>query len=42
MTCKDGRYTVVQGLAVDEFSRERMDATHRELLEEREGVRELI
>jgi len=42
VTCKDGRYTVVQGLAVDEFSRERMDATHRELLEEREGVRELI
>jgi len=42
VTCKDGRYTVVQGLAVDEFSRERMDATHRELLEEREGVRDLI
>jgi malate dehydrogenase len=42
VTCKDGRYTAVQGLAVDEFSRERMDATHRELLEEREGVRELI
>jgi len=42
VSCKDGRYTVVQGLAVDEFSRERMDATHRELLEEREGVRDLI
>ena len=42
VTCKDGRYAVVQGLAVDEFSRERMDATHRELLEEREGVRDLI
>ena len=42
VTCKGGRYTVVQGLAVDEFSRERMDATHRELLEERDGVKELI
>ncbi len=42
VTCKDGRHTVVQGLAVDEFSRERMDTTHRELLEEREGVRDLI
>jgi hypothetical protein len=32
----------MQGLSVDEFSRGRMDATHRELLEEREGVKELI
>ncbi len=42
VTCKGGRYTVVQGLAVDDFSRGRMDATHQELLEEREGVRDLI
>ncbi len=42
VTCKDGRYAIVQGLAIDEFSRDRMDATHRELLEEREGVRDLI
>ena len=42
VTCKDGRYAIVQGLAIDEFSRERMDATHRELLEELEGVRDLI
>src|SRR5688572_705926 len=42
VTCKGGSYTVVQGLAVDEFSRERMDATRRELLEEREGVKELV
>jgi malate dehydrogenase len=42
VTCKDGRYQIVQGLAIDEFSRGRMDATHKELLEEREGVRELI
>jgi malate dehydrogenase len=40
--CKGGRYAIVQGLAVDEFSRGRMDATHKELLEEREGVQELL
>ena len=42
VTCKGGRYAIVQGLSVDEFSRGRMDATHRELLEEREGVKDLI
>jgi malate dehydrogenase len=42
VTCKDGQYAVVQGLAIDEFGRERMNATHRELLEEREGVKDLI
>ncbi|MGH8722435.1 MAG: malate dehydrogenase, partial [Burkholderiales bacterium] len=42
VTCRDGKYAVVQGLAIDEFGRERMDATHRELLEEREGVRDLV
>jgi malate dehydrogenase len=41
VTCKDGEYAVVQGLAIDEFTRERMDATHRELLEERDGVKDL-
>ena len=30
------------GLAIDEFSRVRMDATHQELLEERDGVKDLI
>jgi len=42
VTCKGGRYSIVQGLAVDEFSRGRMDATHKELLEERDGVKDLI
>lgn len=42
VTCKDGKYAVVQGLAIDEFTRGRMDATHKELLEEREGVKDLI
>jgi malate dehydrogenase len=42
VTCKDGKYAVVQGLALDEFTRGRMDATHQELLEERAGVKDLI
>ena len=42
VTCKDGEYSIVQGLSVNEFSREKMTATHRELLEERDGVKDLI
>ena len=42
VTCANGRYQIVQGLAVNEFSRDRMDGTHRELTEERDGVRELL
>jgi malate dehydrogenase len=42
VTCKGGRYSIVQGLNVNEFSREKMLATHRELSEERDGVKDLI
>jgi malate dehydrogenase len=42
VTCKNGEYQIVQGLSINEFSRQRMDATHKELLEERDGVKELI
>ncbi len=42
VTCKNGEYTIVQGLGVNEFSRAKMLATHRELLEERDGVKDLI
>jgi malate dehydrogenase len=42
VTCKNGAYSIVQGLDVNEFSREKMQATHRELLEERDGVKDLI
>jgi malate dehydrogenase len=42
VVCRNGQYEIVQGLAVDEFSRQRMDATHKELLEERDGVKELL
>ena len=40
--CKSGDYEIVQGLEVDSFSREKMDATDRELREERAGVEELL
>jgi len=41
VTCSDGSYAVVEGLAVSEFSRARIDATVNELKEEREAVRQL-
>lgn len=41
-TCRDGRWEIVQGLDINEFSRERMDATDRELREEREAVKDLL
>ncbi len=40
--CKGGQYEIVQGLEVDAFSRERMDLTLKELLEERDGVAHLL
>jgi len=42
VVCRGGQYDIVQGLAIDEFSRQRMDATHQELLEERDGVKDLL
>ncbi|MEM1180487.1 MAG: malate dehydrogenase [Acidobacteriota bacterium] len=42
VTCKDGNYEIVQGLDINEFSRGRMDATEKELREERAGVAELL
>ncbi len=42
VTCAGGKYTVVKGLAIDEFSRGKMDATLKELEEERAGVAHLL
>ena len=42
VTCANGEYKIVQGLEVDAFSRERMDFTLKELLEERDGVSHLL
>ena len=42
VTCSDGRYEIVQALEIDEFSQARMSETEQELLEERDGVRDLL
>ena len=42
VTCKDGAYSIVQGLEVDAFSQARLDATEKELREEREAVEHLL
>jgi malate dehydrogenase len=42
VVCANGEYTIVEGLEVDAFSRERMDFTLKELLEERDGVSHLL
>ena len=40
--CKGGDYEIVQGLEINDFSRQRMDATDQELREERAGVADLL
>lgn len=40
--CSQGKYEIVQGLNISDFSRERMDATDAELREERAAVEELL
>jgi len=42
VTVKNGKYEIVQGLAINDFSRARMDATDKELREERAGVEHLF
>jgi malate dehydrogenase len=42
VTTKNGEYSIVQGLSIDEFSRRRMDLSEAELREERDGVKELL
>ena len=40
--CRDGRYEIVEGLSIDDFSRNRMDRTETELREERAAIEELL
>jgi malate dehydrogenase len=42
VTCKGGKFSIVQGLEINAFSRARMDATDKELREERAGVEHLF
>jgi malate dehydrogenase len=41
VTVKDGKWEIVQGLEIDDFSRGKIDASVKELLEEREAVTSL-
>jgi malate dehydrogenase len=41
-TCKNGKFEIVKGLEVSDFSRARMQATLKELHEERDGVKHLL
>jgi malate dehydrogenase len=40
--CKGGKYEIVKGIEVSEFSRARMQATLKELHEERDSIRQLL
>ncbi len=40
--CKDGDWEIVQGLDINEFSRQKMEATENELAEERDAVQHLL
>ncbi len=42
VTCSGGKYSIVQGLPVDAFSRKRMDATAAELKEESVAIEQLL
>ncbi len=40
--CKDGDWSIVQGLEINDFSRGKMQATEQELTEERDAVQHLL
>jgi malate dehydrogenase len=42
VTCKGGRYEIVKGIEVSDFSRGRMQATLKELHEERDSIKHLL
>lgn len=42
VTCKDGKYHIVQGLNISQSSREKMTASYNELVEERTAVNHLL
>ena len=42
VTCGNGKYEIVQGLEIDDFSQAKMDATQKELEEERDAVAKIL
>jgi malate dehydrogenase len=42
VTCSNGRYEIVKGIQLSDFSLAKMQATHRELQEERDAVKSMF
>jgi malate dehydrogenase len=42
VTCRNGAYEIVEGIDVSDFSRARMQATLKELQEERDSIKHLL
>jgi len=42
VTCKDGKWTIVHGLTVSDWAREKMEITRKELVEERGMAFEIV
>ena len=42
VTCAGGEYKIIEGLAIDAFSQERINLTLKELTDERDGVQHLL
>jgi len=42
VTCEGGKYSIVKNVPIDAFSAEKMEATHKELLSERDAVKEFV
>ena len=42
VTCNNGEYNIVQGLEINEFSQNKLDATQKELEEERDAISSLL
>lgn len=42
VTCRNGHYTIVQGLSISDLGRKHMQDSHQELLDEREHIKHLL
>jgi malate dehydrogenase len=42
VTCRDGRYEIVKGIELSDFSKSRMQGTLKELQEERDSIKQLL
>jgi malate dehydrogenase len=42
VVCDNGKYTIVQNVPISEFSAKKIEASHKELLEERNDVKDLL